>query len=802
MATYIRTVDGKLQIEIEPDSVKNMGPNIPTEQAVISAAAAAAAAAEAAEAAAEQAMSGTPDGYAALVGSVAETYSSLVIYAAGDYVLHESALYQALVDIDTPEEWTSDHWQAVTVGDELTDLKADLIESEKGNAIIEVTWESGSISQGANVDSNTTIRTADYIDLSEDYIRRIITASSISVAWHWYDANKAYLSKGSATINGTYELTLLSNASYVRFTAVTLNQYNVKIARDTQAVVVDKKATAAAEAHNQIANGLCEFVCPLQRGILNTSTGAEVVNNSYVRTDYINIFDYKINGYYAPVNPGLNVIEYASDKTFVKRTLYSATGIVNIVFNEATVYVRYTWLGNCALKILQSVPFMMGTEKQQIIDRSKLEIANIKNLSEQCIHHDNFSRTESGYNIGKNSEGALTDNGYDTVTGASSNDGVRVDDGLTISADNTRTNTFTVRKINTAHSANFMVEFNTPVSGQGVYIIYKLADANNFTAINIAYNGTYYSCIQRIIANGSFKTIIDNKNIYNSVGYVVRLYFLSGVIAVFIDDKYCYSFYADEIDDYLYIGSYKGVTAHFDFINVFDLIAPLVWNAEYLTDDGVSALPESTISANTNRYALDSETTRFSNKSEHFMLYSTDEKINNGRRTERSLVALIHNNLRTMRYEFDVFFPEDILPDTATGSYGDIFFQLHDRQTGVSRGHVPFDLALVGNEIHFSQYYSSEQASNTLTEVVSGLNLGEVTYNKWMHFEIFIKERYEENQHPFIEIKIDGVTVYQSRKPNCANDVKGTSAQYGEYKNNWDLITYSERYIDNFKVTY
>jgi hypothetical protein len=687
---------------------------------------------------------------------------------------------------------------------DVTDLKADLNESEKGNAIIEVTWESGSIMDGTNVDSNTNIRTVDYIDLSTDTVKRIITTATTVVMWWWYDENKNYISNsyGSNTINGTYNIGLNSYASYVRFAAVTHDKSQVKIAKDTQAVIAKTQNERTAEAHNQLANGLCEFVCSLQRGILNTSTGEEDVNNSFVRTDYINIADYKITGYYAPISASLNVIEYASDKTFVKRTLYNNTGVVNISFNNATAYVRFTWLQNKTVKILQSAPFMVSSEKQQIIDGLKLGIANIKNLSEKCIHHDNFSRTESDYDIGKNSEGTLTDNSYDTVTGVSADDGVRVDNGLTISADNTRPFNFTVRKISSAHTSNFMVEFNAPASNQSVYIIYKLTDANNFTAINIAYNGTYYSCIQRTIANGSFNAIIDNINIYNSTGYVIRLYFLSGVIAVFIDDKYCYSFYADKIDDYLYIGSYRGVTAHFDFINIFDLITPLIWNTEYLTDSGVQSLPNSSLSANENRYALDDSVTRFSNKSEHFMLYSTDEKINNGKRTERSLVALIPKNLRTMRYEFDVLFPASVSPDTASSSYGDIFFQLHDRQSGVSRGHVPFDLSLVGNEIHFSQYYASAQASETLIAVVSGVNLGTVTYDKWMHFDIFIKERYDERQHPFIEIKINNETVYQSRKPNCANDVKGTSAQYGEYKNNFDLITYSERYIDNFKVTY
>jgi len=754
----------------------------------------------------QRVASGTPI-VVSSTSAMTDTDQIYVLSTDGMWYYHNGSAWTAggeygAVSTDTTFSQSGMPADAKKTGDEITAIKADLGDYFVGDEHVSVTWESGTINnEGQDINSNTTIR-CDYINIVENPVTKIKTSESMSVAWFWYDANKTYLSKGSATINGTYELALSSNASYVRFTAVTNNPHNVKIAKDAQAVVVNEKATVIAEAHNQIANGLCEFVCPLQRGILNTSTGVEVVNNSYVRTDYINISDYKIIGYYAPVNPGLNVIEYASDKTFVKRTLYSATGIVNINFNEATVYVRYTWIGARTLKILQSVPFMMGTEKQQIIDRSKIEIENIKNLSEQCIHHDNFSRTMTGYEIGKNSEGTLTDNSYDAVTGASSDDGVRVDNGLTIAVDNSRTPAFTVRKINAVHSANFVVEFNAPESGQGVYIIYRLADSTNFEAINVAYNGTYYGFIQRAIVNGAFGSTIDHKNVYNSLGYVIKLYFLSGIIAVYIDDKFCYNFYADSVDNNLYIGAYRATTAHFDFINVFDLIPHLVWNTEYLTDDGVSALPNSTISANTNRYALDSEATRFSNKSEHFMLYSTDEKINNGRRTERSLVALIPENLRTMRYEFDVLFPASILPDTATGSYGDIFFQLHDRQSGVSRGHVPFDLSLVGNEIHFSQYYSSEQASSTLTEVVSGLNLGEVTYNKWMHFEIFIKERYEENQHPFIEIKIDGVTVYQSRKPNCANDVKGTSAQYGEYKNNWDLITYSERYIDNFKVTY
>ena len=670
----------------------------------------------------------------------------------------------------------------------------------EGDEVINAEWERGSIdNSGNNSASNTEIRTSDYIDLSNNFITKIITEASTHVFFFWYDSNKNFISRGSATIDGTFDLTVNADAAYVRFVGSTINMNIIKIVKNAKTIIAINKDEKLTEAHNQIANNYFEYVCDWTPGALDDSTGAEKINNNYRRTDYIHVNNNHIKGYSASGIVGyIYVFEYASDKTYIQRKLYSSNGVNDFSYNQNTVYIRLVAHKSTSnIDILQT---SLLAEKQQIISGAQINVADIPDLSEKCIHHDNFSRTMSGWEIGKNSEGNLTDNSYDNVTGVSSDDGVRVDNGLTF-VSGVNTSNFAARKINAAHGINFMVEFNTPASGQNNYIIYKLKNATNFEAFIISYNGTYYNVEQRPIINNSFGTVISSQRLYNSVGYVIRLYFLGGLVAVYIDDKYCCSFYAESVDDNLYIGAYKNATAHFDFINVFDLIAPLVYNTEYLTDDGVSALPNSSISANENRYELDSNTTCYSNKSEHFILYSTDEKIYNGRRTERSLTALIPENLRTMKYEFDVYFPSSVLPDTATSSYGDIFFQLHDRQAGVARGHVPFDMSLVGDEIHYEQFYASNQASGTLINV-EDTNLGKVTYDEWMHFEIYIKERYEEMQHPFTEIKINDKVVFQSRKPNCANDVKGTSAQYGEYKNNFDVINLSERYFDNFKVTY
>lgn len=54
-----------------------------------------------------------------LEGMIADEYDSTATYSVGDYALYEGVLYQRISDISTPEEWNTEHWEAVTVTDEL-----------------------------------------------------------------------------------------------------------------------------------------------------------------------------------------------------------------------------------------------------------------------------------------------------------------------------------------------------------------------------------------------------------------------------------------------------------------------------------------------------------------------------------------------------------------------------------------------------------------------------------------------------------------------------------------------------------
>ena len=61
-----------------------------------------------------------------LLNSVAEPYSTSKTYAEGEYTLYNGSLYKCISAITTAESWTAAHWQKVTAGNEISDLKADI----------------------------------------------------------------------------------------------------------------------------------------------------------------------------------------------------------------------------------------------------------------------------------------------------------------------------------------------------------------------------------------------------------------------------------------------------------------------------------------------------------------------------------------------------------------------------------------------------------------------------------------------------------------------------------------------------
>ena len=60
-------------------------------------------------------------------GMITSNYSASSTYEKGDYVVYNDNLYTAKVDISTAEAWNSSHWEQVTVGSELKDIRKAIV---------------------------------------------------------------------------------------------------------------------------------------------------------------------------------------------------------------------------------------------------------------------------------------------------------------------------------------------------------------------------------------------------------------------------------------------------------------------------------------------------------------------------------------------------------------------------------------------------------------------------------------------------------------------------------------------------
>lgn len=60
----------------------------------------------------------------AILADLASPYSASSTYAVGDYCTKDGQLYRCTTAITTAEAWTASHWTAVSVGDEVGDLRS------------------------------------------------------------------------------------------------------------------------------------------------------------------------------------------------------------------------------------------------------------------------------------------------------------------------------------------------------------------------------------------------------------------------------------------------------------------------------------------------------------------------------------------------------------------------------------------------------------------------------------------------------------------------------------------------------
>ena len=167
-------------------------------------------------------------------GNFAEAFSASVAYSAGEYVMQSGHLYR-FTSNHAAGAWTGSDAEAVTVGEELTDVKdglnsvGDIIKVNQTDAIpfeIAVTGKTVIYSTG-ELDTLSTRCVTNFVNI-KGYktllYKRIRYTAGSTAGMAFYDENQAYISGERCVINAAENayilknITVPANAVYARFT--------------------------------------------------------------------------------------------------------------------------------------------------------------------------------------------------------------------------------------------------------------------------------------------------------------------------------------------------------------------------------------------------------------------------------------------------------------------------------------------------------------------------------------------------------------------------------------------------------
>lgn len=131
-----------------------------------------------------------------LRGNFAPAYSTSATYSVGDYVMYNNQLYRCKTAITTAESWTSGHWTAVALGDDVSDLKSELI--NVSDAIRKINYITGTPIEGyynsytgSGIGVNAEWAYYPMFEIEPGFYY-IASYNGAHVAF--YDANKEYIS--------------------------------------------------------------------------------------------------------------------------------------------------------------------------------------------------------------------------------------------------------------------------------------------------------------------------------------------------------------------------------------------------------------------------------------------------------------------------------------------------------------------------------------------------------------------------------------------------------------------------------
>lgn len=306
---------------------------------------------------------------------VASVYSATKTYAVGDYAYYNGTLYRCTTAITTAEAWTSGHWTAAKIGDDVTELKTalnEVVEKKFSKNRYDGTYTAG----GYVTPTNGTITNVSnhtytpFIDISNHgnnsvyvtaFESNAITASNFRYAF--YDETETFI-PNSGGVTPTFvadsslgceytQLTTPSNAYYLRFSytsaGFTTRQWQVEYTTATpyEAYTGDYKSIKTDVIdENPLVKKLSSMTfnkAPAQAKAATLTNGQSLVveNNSVMKNQYIAFFA-KLSGTFNGVSVGHGTGTYGYYITVDDTNMsYCSNGSVGTAIPHGLTFSEY-----------------------------------------------------------------------------------------------------------------------------------------------------------------------------------------------------------------------------------------------------------------------------------------------------------------------------------------------------------------------------------------------------------------------------------------------------------------------------
>lgn len=425
-----------------------------------------------------------------------------------------------------------------------------------------------------------------------------------------------------------------------------------------------------------------------------------------------------------------------------------------------------------------------------------------------CVHHDSFLRGSElqKWHIGGNADEPRRPldyysprSDYETI-----DDGFFIEDGqLKNNRDSGIEESF--RLLNVKLSDEFVFETSIAGAGKAQRFVFNFESISNYDALFLLYKKNRASVWLQSVKRGAVKQERITK--FRLRDNNVRLQFIPTGFRVLNGDSIIKEFAHKVIaSKKVGISIEKRHNYEYNFFNVFNIVDFQTFDDNHYLDHFVSQYPRSKVEADLYdySYSLVSNVACNSSASERFELHQETCKSYKDDRVERVLDIKVNTNLRRMKISFDIYLPQDYLSDDLY----EILFQVHEGLFGEKAiGRIPsFSVRTQKGKWQIWQLAADKREGKTSKDYLYKYceDIGPYTVGKWTHFDINIKEGYEKDHNPYLEVFVDGRIVYTSYEPNCYNTPWGGYIRYGIYKAEWlsGCAQIGRRclYVDNMKI--